>query len=401
MARLVALVRDAVSLWSRAAALVATDAAGLGTAASEVPVARAFDAGAEWMRDALTHLRGERPDGVADFVALGLVKYAAASVTALAAASLALLPWIQGAAPTSGGSALAPSIALVPAVAAFYLVEVRFVFAFPCALDGATRPLVASHRLVARIGTLRALGELVPIAARMALGLLAPRRARTRWATGCLAIVLWYEDVKRHRGPVDATRRPTGGGERRSGRHGDSACSAERPHGRGNGRGVAAGDRGAARLRPARRRWRPRGPPPRHSPPRARARRVARAAWLGAALLLGRDRALGRKPRRAGVGDVRSTRTNSTCGRSTYQQRAVDSRRPTETVVAVAQAGRDPPGCRCVALAGHLRRSGHRVHARGPALPRCAALAWCEDRFETASGPVLVSKGCADTLPLR
>lgn len=144
-----------------------------------------FSHGAEWMRGVLATLRdGDAPRGAARFVRLGCAKYGLAVAAALVPCAVALAvasPW--------------PALLGVPA---FYAAEVQGVFAFPCALDGATSPLRASRGLVARSGgTFRAMRIVMPIAAVMLVGGLAGRGFRRSWCAGCAAVLLWYESARR------------------------------------------------------------------------------------------------------------------------------------------------------------------------------------------------------------
>lgn len=78
--------------------------------------------------------------------------------------------------------------------------------------------------------------------------------------------------------------------------------------------------------------------------------------------------------------------------------------RPHETVIAVAHAPSEvPAGCQWrAALAGHLH-GGQAIAFthRGRHWPGSFLSRWCGDRFELASGPLIVGRGAGDTLPLR
>jgi hypothetical protein len=138
-----------------------------------------FAGGAEWMREALTVVRGVRPDGEAAFHRLGLVKYGFATA---AAAGFAVGAWNV-------------AHGLVPlAVVVFYVVECRMVFAFPMTLDGSRAPLRDSHRLVARVASpLAATATVMRLAAEMLVGGFCGRGFVRSWCGGCLAVLLWYE----------------------------------------------------------------------------------------------------------------------------------------------------------------------------------------------------------------
>lgn len=153
------------------------------------PAARGgFAAGAEWMRLALERLRGAPVETATtpNFTFLGTAKYAAASLAALACAAGA---WL------SGWPVLA--VLAVLAVPAFYAVEVQGVFLFPVALDGSPRPFRDARRWTVRAGgTLRVMAGVMPIAATMLFGGFASRGFVRSWCLGCLAVCLWYEDVR-------------------------------------------------------------------------------------------------------------------------------------------------------------------------------------------------------------
>jgi predicted MPP superfamily phosphohydrolase len=149
-----------------------------------------FAGGARWMAAALAALRDgarvaplDRPDG-AWFQWLGVVKYASAVAAALAAAA---------------GAILANQLLLLPlAVLAFYAVEVQMVFLFPLALDGSARPFRDSRAWTRRAGgTLASMLVVMRLAAHMLFGSLCGGGGALRaWCTGCLAVCIWYEDLR-------------------------------------------------------------------------------------------------------------------------------------------------------------------------------------------------------------
>ncbi len=147
------------------------------------------------MRAALATLRGVAPGGRATFEWLGFVKYAiAASAASIVAAGA--IAMIVG----SGGDGIWCSCgwaSLLLVVPVFYVVESRMVFAFPAALDGAARPLATSARIVQNAGSMAATTAVVMrIAAEMLLGGVRGRGFVRSWCVGCLAVVMWYEDVR-------------------------------------------------------------------------------------------------------------------------------------------------------------------------------------------------------------
>ncbi|MBL8842590.1 MAG: hypothetical protein JNL90_13805 [Planctomycetes bacterium] len=194
---------DAATLLARAACCYDEPRFGL-AAAARIAARGGFAGGAEWMRRALGAIRGESPHGAARFTRLGVVKYALASGAALLLPALALpllaLPAFASVVQTPLAAALRWLLLLMSlplASGAFYAVESRFVFAFPCAIDGDAVPLRASHRLLARTAApLAAIRAVVRIAASMVVGGLLGRGFLRSWAIGCLAVLLWYEEAR-------------------------------------------------------------------------------------------------------------------------------------------------------------------------------------------------------------
>ncbi len=137
---------------------------------------RDFASGAEWMRLALECLRGEPPQGRAAFQWLGLLKYGACALGFAACWRLAPL--------------LSPL--------SFYAVEAQMVFLFPLVLDSHPAPWRESLRLTRRAGgTLRVMRTVMRLAFTMLFGGLRDGRFVRAWCLGCLAVVLWYEEVRR------------------------------------------------------------------------------------------------------------------------------------------------------------------------------------------------------------
>lgn len=139
-----------------------------------------FNAGAEWMRLAMSRVRGGKvPQGKANFRWLGVMKYlvAVAAGGSVAAAGWWWHPWCW--------------LLLVPA---FYAVEVQWVFLFPTALDGTPTPWRVSRMLMQRrAGTAAAMLVVLPLAWEMMTGGLRARGFVRSWCLGCLAVLLWYE----------------------------------------------------------------------------------------------------------------------------------------------------------------------------------------------------------------
>ena len=159
-----------------------------------------FASGGQWMRLALEHLRGEPLRGPAcNLNLLGLTKYALACVVALIPVGLATAirqPWIA-----------------ILALPAFYATEVQFVFLFPLAIDGCPKPFRASRRWTRLAsGTPAAMKVVMRLAATMVFGGFAGHGFVRSWCLGCLAVCIWYEEVRQVVGnsesaiPLDPSR---------------------------------------------------------------------------------------------------------------------------------------------------------------------------------------------------
>jgi len=141
-----------------------------------------FASGAVWMRSVMGYVRNETiPPVKADYNKLGIFKYGLASVCALASGTFfVLLGWWP----------LLPLGVLV-----FYLVEAQMVFLFPLALDGL--PVRTSRIWMQQAGgTLYVTWVVVQLAAVMLFGGFAGNGFVRSWALGCIAIVLWYEELR-------------------------------------------------------------------------------------------------------------------------------------------------------------------------------------------------------------
>jgi hypothetical protein len=145
-----------------------------------------FQGGAAWMAGALAWVRGQpAPVALPRVQGLGVLKYAAALLAAVGAWGLAV------------GMGLPQVVGLLLAVPAFYAVEVQGLFLFPLALDGDARPWRSARALTREVGgTWSAMGTVLVLAAVMLFGGLAGRGWVRCWCLGCLAVVLWYEELR-------------------------------------------------------------------------------------------------------------------------------------------------------------------------------------------------------------
>ena len=161
------------------------DASPLMQEAAQRSARRGFQGGAEWTALALSEIRGTiaiAPRSGA--VRLGLIKYGGATFAA------ALVAWVS--------VALGHLEILPIAVLAFYAVEAQGAFLFPAFADGAASPWARSRALVAAAGgTASVAARTLVIAFVMLFGGFAGRGFLRSWCIGCLAIVLWYERLRR------------------------------------------------------------------------------------------------------------------------------------------------------------------------------------------------------------
>lgn len=151
-----------------------------------------FVSGAEWMRLALAHLRDSPPAGsTRGFNTLGTIKYGLASTAALGC--LAAAAWLR------------QPLLVALVVPAFYAVEAQMIFLFPLALDQTPQLWRQSRQWTVHSGgTLAVTCVVLPLAAIMLFGGFAGRGFVRSWCLGCLAVCIWYEELRRQ---IDATHR--------------------------------------------------------------------------------------------------------------------------------------------------------------------------------------------------
>lgn len=144
-----------------------------------------FASGADWMRAVMVHVRGESiPVRVAPFNLIGFVKYGLASLGALL--------YIAAVA-SQGWWVLLPGLVLV-----FYAIEAQMVFLFPIVIDGHNQPFQESRRwTVWAGGTVRVMTIVLQLAAVMLFGGWLGHGFVRSWALGCIAVVIWYEGLRR------------------------------------------------------------------------------------------------------------------------------------------------------------------------------------------------------------
>jgi hypothetical protein len=149
-----------------------------------------FASGAGWMRLVLCHLRGTTPvAGQAAFQKLGVVKYGLSAMCALLFLSVVI---------RTHAWALLPGVVLI-----FYAVEAQMVFLFPLALDGYANPIRESLAWTrAAGGTIPVMLTVMQLAAVMLFGGFFGRGFVRSWCLGCLAVLLWYEALRRQYVPA-------------------------------------------------------------------------------------------------------------------------------------------------------------------------------------------------------
>ena len=89
--------------------------------------------------------------------------------------------------------------AIMLAILAFYIVEVHFLFLFPLLIDRVKSPFVTSIKITYSLGFIECLIFTMVIAIYMIVGLFNTFYPLKNWYTGCLVIVLWYQDEVRDR----------------------------------------------------------------------------------------------------------------------------------------------------------------------------------------------------------
>jgi len=157
------------------------------SAANPGPVTTIFSQGAEWMHHKLYELHPTTTpafDPNTNYTTYGLLKYGICLTVSIG--SLITL------------ATFTPM--LIPlSIIIFYLAEIHFLFLFPILIDQTPDPILAGIRATYRIGIIKCLITVIPIAAYMLIGLLNKKHRLTNWYTGCLAIIIWYDHEIRPR----------------------------------------------------------------------------------------------------------------------------------------------------------------------------------------------------------
>jgi hypothetical protein len=144
-----------------------------------------FQSGAEWMSEQMRRLRGGRDPAFDDrinYTFYGVLKYTISLAGSIAALILSYRHCLWF---------------LPTAVLVFYFFEIHFLFLFPILIDRAKRPIFTGFRLIYKIGVLKALFTVIPIAGFMLFGLTNRKNPFKNWYMGCLAVVFWYEQERK------------------------------------------------------------------------------------------------------------------------------------------------------------------------------------------------------------
>ncbi|MCB9891401.1 MAG: metallophosphoesterase [Planctomycetes bacterium] len=146
--------------------------------------ARGFQSGGEWMVAALQCIRKANVVSCdTRFARAGTLKYAACTLLGILCAALAyhVATWLA-----------APGFVL-----GFYALEARLVFLFPVMIDDGVRAWASTGRwVVAAGGVLRSMSIVLPLAIVMLTGGFLGRGFVRSWLLGCTAVLLWYEDLR-------------------------------------------------------------------------------------------------------------------------------------------------------------------------------------------------------------
>lgn len=141
-----------------------------------------FPWGARWMYERLGELRPGRPmpfNPRTNYNLYGFIKYGSCLAISILSAW-----WLSG-----YHLLLTPLSLLV-----FYLCEIHFLFLFPLLIDNTPRPILTGIRSVYRIGIVKCLVTVIPIAIFMLAGLLRRKNNFRNWYIGCFAVLIWYNN---------------------------------------------------------------------------------------------------------------------------------------------------------------------------------------------------------------
>ncbi len=146
-----------------------------------------FSLGAKWMFDRLNEVDPYKKgvfDPSVNFGFYGLLKYGICIASFFISAFLLFRV----------------NIFLSPlGIIVFYFFEVQFLFLFPLLIDKVENPIWTSIEQTYKIGIIKALVTVIPIAFFMLIGLFDFKAPFRNWHIGSLAIIIWYKNEVRNR----------------------------------------------------------------------------------------------------------------------------------------------------------------------------------------------------------
>jgi len=140
-----------------------------------------FNKGALWMKSQLDLLRephSEYSISVIAFNRYGILKYGISSIFALI--PLFFLSFSL--------------LSVLCSITVFYWVEILFLFLFPLLIDRDKHPFKSNFTMIRKIGMIKCLLNVLPIAIYMLLGLFNFKKPFYAWYVGCLSILILYVD---------------------------------------------------------------------------------------------------------------------------------------------------------------------------------------------------------------
>lgn len=138
----------------------------------------AFSTGAHWMFQRMQDLNLVKANQAPNLPwnTIGYFKYALVSLTALG---------------LSGACSLIEPLLMLSFPIWFYLLELPLVFLFPILIQQNSFSIKHSVQLIQKTGFTTSFLILIQLAA----GMLFPSRNFYNWHKGCLAVLIWYEEV--------------------------------------------------------------------------------------------------------------------------------------------------------------------------------------------------------------
>lgn len=143
-----------------------------------------FRSGAIWMYARICELDNTSRPAFDDSIRFGL--YGIIKYTVSLLCFVLSLVWMLNYCPL-----LAPL-----AIVCFYFAEVHFLFLFPLLIEKVPHPCLRSIQLTYQIGITKTIFTVMVIGIFMVIGLFNISKPLRNWYIGCLAILLWYCEIK-------------------------------------------------------------------------------------------------------------------------------------------------------------------------------------------------------------